>query len=272
MIGNASAIKTNLEEEFDIPFSISEQRENGEPCYFIGPQNTEEAFFQLKVSFSNRVRITIEYLPQKFSALFINSLGYASSEKKELAVLFASKLIQRGARIRFQINDEFCDPQKPDNWPVEWRKLALRITKAPVDDSEEFNYVSIVCDWVSSVMGMILSLANVVPTEPDIKPGEGTRHDMFSHRYERNPLNRKICLDAKGYSCCVCGMNFEERYGIIGRHFIHVHHLVPVSQMGDDYSFNPLNDLVPVCPNCHAMLHRNDPPLSPSELKAILHA
>lgn len=50
----------------------------------------------------------------------------------------------------------------------------------------------------------------------------------------------------------------------------HVHHIVPVSQIGLDYVIDPLKDLIPVCPNCHSMLHRKDPPLIPEELKRIV--
>lgn len=56
-------------------------------------------------------------------------------------------------------------------------------------------------------------------------------------------------------------------YGEIGNGFIHVHHLVPLSAIKENYHLDPINDLIPVCPNCHAMLHRQNPPLTPEELK-----
>jgi predicted HNH restriction endonuclease len=60
------------------------------------------------------------------------------------------------------------------------------------------------------------------------------------------------------------------RYGDIGQGFIHIHHLIPLSGIKQDYRLNPETDLIPVCPNCHAMLHRRDPPFTPEELKARL--
>ena len=65
-------------------------------------------------------------------------------------------------------------------------------------------------------------------------------------------------------------MDFEETYGELGRGFIHVHHLVPISSIGKTYQIDPINDLAPVCPNCHAMLHRgqNGREQSIEELKA----
>ena len=51
-------------------------------------------------------------------------------------------------------------------------------------------------------------------------------------------------------------MDFENMYGELGKGFIHVHHIVPISMIGKEYKIDPIKDLVPVCPNCHAMLHR----------------
>ena len=96
---------------------------------------------------------------------------------------------------------------------------------------------------------------------------EGTMIQVMVNRYERNREARDKCIETKGCKCTVCGMDFEEKYGEIGRGFIHVHHLIPISSIGEDYEIDPINDLVPVCPNCHNMLHRKDPPYTPEELK-----
>jgi 5-methylcytosine-specific restriction protein A len=62
-------------------------------------------------------------------------------------------------------------------------------------------------------------------------------------------------------------MNFESTYGEIGRGFIHIHHLKPISTVGGEYSIDPNTDLVPVCPNCHAMMHQRETPFTPEELR-----
>jgi len=59
-----------------------------------------------------------------------------------------------------------------------------------------------------------------------------------------------------GTACAVCGIDFEKVYGELGKGFIHVHHTVPIHTIGEEYTINPEKDLIPVCPNCHAMLHR----------------
>jgi 5-methylcytosine-specific restriction protein A len=87
---------------------------------------------------------------------------------------------------------------------------------------------------------------------------EGSLQRIWVNRYERSPEARALCIAKHGSDCAVCGFNFEKRYGEIGRGYIHVHHLVPLASIGKMYRIDPIADLRPVCPNCHAMLHRGD--------------
>ena len=96
---------------------------------------------------------------------------------------------------------------------------------------------------------------------------EGAVSKITVNSYERNPEARRKCLNKWGYSCVVCNFHFQLYYGEIGKGYIHVHHLKPISTIGSEYEIDPVKDLRPVCPNCHAMLHRQNPPLSIDELK-----
>ena len=102
------------------------------------------------------------------------------------------------------------------------------------------------------------------------KVNEGAKKVIVVNSYERNQVARRKCIEAKGCKCAVCGMDFEKVYGVTGRGFIHVHHLVPLSSIGKEYELDPIEDLIPVCPNCHAMLHRRNPPYKPEDLKLKL--
>jgi len=106
--------------------------------------------------------------------------------------------------------------------------------------------------------------------EDDDKLYEGALIKVLANKYERNQKARKECVEKKGYKCLVCGQDFEATYGEIGKGFIHVHHLTPISSIGKEYELNVDTDLVPVCPNCHYMLHRKDPPYTINELKDML--
>lgn len=99
---------------------------------------------------------------------------------------------------------------------------------------------------------------------------EGAATQVTQTRYERNVFARNKCLKHYGYSCSVCDFNFEIFYGSLGYKFIHVHHLTQVATRKQEYKVDPIQDLRPVCPNCHSMLHKQNPPLTIQELKAII--
>jgi len=117
-----------------------------------------------------------------------------------------------------------------------------------------------------------IDLDSEIISDPNDKIPEGAKSRVTVNRYERNPKARAKCLAAKGCSCSVCGMNFEKVYGEIGKNFIHIHHIVPISEIGQTYIIDPVKDLVPVCPNCHAMLHqgKNGKVLTVEELKKMV--
>ncbi|ANU26283.1 HNH endonuclease [Planococcus versutus] len=109
----------------------------------------------------------------------------------------------------------------------------------------------------------------IFPDEVSEELEEGQKVKVAVNRYERNPIARKKCIEIHGDSCAVCSMNFGEIYGEVGEGFIHVHHVNPLHEIGKQHVIDYEKDLVPVCPNCHSMLHRkvNGNVLSVDELK-----
>lgn len=84
---------------------------------------------------------------------------------------------------------------------------------------------------------------------------EGLGVKVKVNRYERNQIARNKCIEYKGSKCVICGFDFGEFYGDFAKGFIHVHHIIPISYIKSNYTINYKEDLIPVCPNCHAMLH-----------------
>jgi 5-methylcytosine-specific restriction protein A len=99
---------------------------------------------------------------------------------------------------------------------------------------------------------------------------EGALTKILVNKYERNPKNRNACLAFYGTKCFVCKFDFGEVYGDFAFNFIHVHHTTPVSKLGPDYIIDPIKDLVPLCPNCHAAVHLNNPPMDPAILRELI--
>lgn len=114
-------------------------------------------------------------------------------------------------------------------------------------------------------------------TLPQELPGdksypEGYMTKRYVNAYERNPQARKECIDYYGWQCQICGFDFETVYGPKGNGIIEVHHIVPMSKIKKGYQVNPVNDLIPVCSNCHAMLHSKagNEVFSPEEVKEMI--
>lgn len=101
---------------------------------------------------------------------------------------------------------------------------------------------------------------------------EGAKKTIIVNAYERDPEARRACIKHYGFVCQCCGFDFEKTYGELGKNFIHVHHIRPLRTLGEGYCINPVTDLIPLCPNCHAMIHRgNDArPLSVDDLRKML--
>ena len=96
---------------------------------------------------------------------------------------------------------------------------------------------------------------------------EGSKKQITVNSYERSLQARQKCIEHYGPKCNICSLDFEQIYGNIGKGFIHVHHVKPLSEINEQYKINPVKDLRPVCPNCHAMLHKRKPAYSIEEIQ-----
>lgn len=112
----------------------------------------------------------------------------------------------------------------------------------------------------------------VYPDEVDeiVKYTEGKTKTVLVNSYERNLVARQKCIEHYGAFCQICDFDFGKVYGNIGKDFIHVHHVVDISTIGNEYSVDPIKDLIPVCPNCHSMLHKKKPAYLLDEIKEMI--
>lgn len=101
---------------------------------------------------------------------------------------------------------------------------------------------------------------------------EGIKKQVLVNKYERSSIARQKCIHYHGLNCKVCDLNFEKKYGDIGKLFIHIHHIVPIHMIGKTYKVDYKKDLIPVCPNCHSMLHRKINGIEPTidELRTMI--
>jgi len=114
--------------------------------------------------------------------------------------------------------------------------------------------------------------SNLIPEEvnDDELRYEGAGKKILVNTYERDEVARKKCLEHYGYACSVCEQSLSDIYGKIAQKCIHVHHLKPLSEINSEYRVDPIEDLRPVCPNCHAIIHARKSPYSIEEVKEFI--
>jgi len=101
---------------------------------------------------------------------------------------------------------------------------------------------------------------------------EGAVKAVLLNAYERNREARRKCIEYYGPLCCVCDFDFGEVYGNAMRGYIQVHHLKALSEIRAQYAVDPIADLRPVCPNCHAVIHSREPQYTVNEVRELIEA
>ena len=266
-------LRSRLENEFSMPFDVSSAGTDGEEHFICVPVNDGRQLFSVNACVHNRIRLVVMTSPQEYAGNMLIAMAGADEFKKRCFREYGNCLREHDFRLQLQVNG--TEIQETPEWPEKWRSFSFRMTKIPLP---EFDSVQVMTDvleeGMKAAVTLMLTLLDVTDTGdglPESLPdNEGERSLVVSARYERNPVNRALCLSRKGYVCSVCGFDFGRVYGKIGRNYIEVHHVMPVSRMGPDYHFDIDWDLVPVCSNCHSMLHRRDPPYTVSELQAVI--
>lgn len=219
----------------------------------------------------------IDYIPGKFARDLLDLMAAASIEQKAIFSHIARHIAEERAILVFKINDVNTDPAQPATWPEQWRSFHLSLKKSPLEINTDDHALTekLTNLWMERFFSCVMALSPLEDLNQEaFLPGlpEGAETSVTVNRYERSRYNRNICINFHGAVCKVCDINFAERYGEIGNGFIHIHHVVPVSKLGPEYLIDPVEDLVPVCPNCHAMLHTKEIPWTVAELKKLIRS
>jgi len=182
-----------------------------------------------------------------------------SSRKERYCEILGYQEFERAVSIKEQNKYlELVPESKKTNY---WRFGVREISKA--------SYEKILSK--ANFKGYQISLPSPHQEFESFQPLEGRKKARYSSYYERNPFYRGKAIEIHGLTCIVCGFNFEENFGSLGRGFIHVHHNKPISESGPT-KVNPNTDMSVPCPNCHAMLHRKkNSTLSIEQLRDVIH-
>lgn len=162
-----------------------------------------------------------------------------------------------------------------DNWVITGESFRVMAEMKRVENRFSNEALISVCrELVIPMMGAMAELCGYEEVKdlssPDSMEGEkeGALHIATVRRRERNPRNRLLCLRVHGNLCGVCQLDPAMRYGTRGG-ILEVHHLQPLSLADQSRTYNPLTDLIPLCPNCHRAVHTRRPvPWTPADIRA----
>lgn len=164
-------------------------------------------------------------------------------------------------------------PHRLKHYPIDSRGFVCQGYFFPFDLRGLTTILSFVREELPAWLDAYRPVQPMLPEEVDASSAiwEGAVSRITVNAYERDPEARRLCIAHYGAKCVICPIDFGAKYGDVAEGLIHVHHLKPISEVGASYVVDPVEDLRPVCPNCHAVIHlRNDPPYSIDEVRALL--
>ena len=167
-------------------------------------------------------------------------------------------------------NHSFNYSEEPeDAYTKHWHKSSLEDVFNTVPEEYESDFLRGFY-WNSEINKRIIN-AEEIPEDNITIITEGAKKSYFTTKYERSKKNRDDAIRYQGCYCHVCGFDFEVTYGELGKSFIEVHHIKPLHTLNEEVVVDPSKDLIPVCSNCHRMLHRfKDYMITIDELKNII--
>lgn len=161
-------------------------------------------------------------------------------------------------------------PRK-DDWVVSGGDFGIEVVVRNVEENDGVNAMSNTAREVMvpllAAMAELIGYDESVDQTPEV---EGEVTEALILKRERSRRNRYLCLEIHGRKCAACGFNPSDTYGDAGD-IVEVHHLEPVSLLQLPRQYDPAIDLVPLCPNCHRLIHTKKPiPYTLEELKELL--
>lgn len=153
----------------------------------------------------------------------------------------------------------------------EYSKNYTALVAKCLDDIHSCTNWNLLADYLGIKIEGFSIIQDPIVNQEQEESIEGARIQITATSYERNPENRTKCLNKWGATCQICGFDAANIYGSEFAGLIHVHHIHPLGEIGKEHTIDPENDLIPVCPNCHMILHaKKDGTYTPDEIRAKL--
>lgn len=227
-------------------------------------QGTEAVYYKGRITDKAFASARLSNAPHYFGIARIGKVFPDTNSDKGDLFAFVEDFVPFESAVLAKVGGEYLETIPDSRVKNYWRDGVRQVSQADRD--------------------AILGHAKLLPLQPDNdapaieddpltfeSAKEGSKSSYFGTRYERRKDLRLKAIAFHGLECKACGFDFEQAYGEHAKGFIHVHHVAPISDFGGEKDVDPETDLVTLCANCHAVVHRKrDMTLSIDELKGML--
>lgn len=279
---NADTLAARISAESGLGFvGTGGRNADGTQSYQLRPANHPPAHtFTLRIDVGWR-SIDLSFQPGNFSGDLIHAMGMADEVGRTTFAAVLQSNVDNGAQITLTVNGRVYSFDDPHLWHTRWQHMSLSMRRGmlPLNDGNPNADEDLIGHWVARLSAAILALLPLEadetvdqanPTEAVAGFPEGATIAVLVNRYERDRRNRAAALAIHGHVCKACDVDMGFRYGDVAAGLIELHHTTPVSKLGPNYVIDPKADLIPLCPNCHAVAHRRTPPYTVAELRVLV--
>jgi 5-methylcytosine-specific restriction protein A len=240
--------------------------QTGLRLWFSDLPKSHSPIVSLRPAGLRRLRATLTF--GIFASDTIRQMKRAGLEEVQLARALISS-VARNAVVTFGNSG-----QSISDWRIADGEFSLSAEKRDIVERFEDDALVATCrDLVIPILAAMVELYGYDSMD-EASGGLGELEGEVSVstilRRERSPRNRLLALRVHGELCSVCGFDPARALPEI-RSIIEVHHVQPLSSLGEPRPYDPARDLIPLCPNCHRAVHTRRPvPLHPEELRVML--
>ena len=266
---DAKVLASVISRETSLEF-VSNTRKDGDGHQVIslmpaGHNSTETFSIELTIQWR---RLHLRLIPGTFAGPLLGAMFEADASGRANFIAVLNECEGHGAKINIDLNGTECRFDSDALWRDPWKRFLFSMATGNIELGTDSDFEEVL-EWVMRFTSALVSLLPLEAEGVGEMHGypEGAIQKIEVNRYERDRRNRAAALAIHGFECSACGLDFGKRYGSEFEGYIHVHHVVPVSKVGPHYVINPKDDLIPLCPNCHAVAHRRNPPFTIAEIQ-----
>ncbi|MGF6931239.1 5-methylcytosine-specific restriction protein A [Paraburkholderia sp. UCT70] len=270
------ALRRKLESRFQVTILSQLETVDGGDFNTLRPAELEQGNgFAILLSRTHR-QFEASFKADNFAGALLRVMSEANNGQREAFFRAKESATTSGIQVYVAINGndgENCI-ELADRWARVEIDISRRFPSGKTADDIQITAFQV----ASACFTLVLALSGTGEEGQDVPDSstkglpEGAKLRVEVNRYERSPVNRAACIEHYGPRCQCCGFEFFDIYGELGDGYVEVHHRVPVSKLGPAYIVDPVKDLIPLCGNCHSMVHRTDPPMVVEDLGSLVKA